>query len=148
LNPAPAAVRGVYGIIDESNKDGRVMATGLVTLAVNVEDNAVEIFKMEMPLDDALKCFDSAVGDPSAYSDADEYDGLISVTLTVPGAREPMVDQLFFLPYVGNDSLVRHFGFDKEKLGKALSPENVANMMFTAEPLRPFVQRDLRAKSE
>jgi hypothetical protein len=58
-----------------------------------------------------------------------------------------MLEQLFFLPYVGNDSLVHHFGFDREKLEKAISPENVANMLFTAEALRPFLQPDIRAKS-
>ena len=123
------------------------MTRCLVTLAVNVEDNAVDVFKMEMPLDEATKCFASAYEDSNAYADADEYDGLVSVTLTLPSAREPMLEQLFFLPYVGNDSLVRHFGFDREKLEKALSPENVANMLFTAEALRPFLQPDIRAKS-
>ncbi|KLU21841.1 hypothetical protein EOS_33640 [Caballeronia mineralivorans PML1(12)] len=57
-----------------------------------------------------------------------------------------MLEQLFFLPSVGNDSLVRHFGFDREKLEKALSPKNVASMLFTAEALRQFIQPDVRAK--
>src|SRR5260370_5117065 len=97
------------------------MTRCLVTLAVNVEDNAVDVFKMEMPLDEATKCFASAYEDSNAYADADEYDGLISVTLTLPSAREPMVEQLFFLPYVGTHSLLPHFGFEQENLEKALT---------------------------
>ncbi len=42
------------------------MTRCLVTLAVNVEDNAVDVFKMEMPLAEATKCFASAYEDSNA----------------------------------------------------------------------------------
>lgn len=42
------------------------MTRCLVTLAVNVEDNAVDVFKMEMPLEEATKCFASAYEDSNA----------------------------------------------------------------------------------
>ena len=46
------------------------MTRCLVTLAVNVEDNAVDVFKMEMPLEKATKCFASAYEDSNSYADA------------------------------------------------------------------------------
>jgi hypothetical protein len=45
----------------------------LVTLAVNVEDNAVDVFKMEMPLEEAIKCFASAYEVPVKSEHNDEW---------------------------------------------------------------------------